>query len=161
MKHDELAVIEASIARRLVGVGALAGLAVVLVRAVIVNQPGLVWQGLMVVGAAFAAVAAMSMWRVTGGRIVLTPAGLINDDGQVLAPLDQIVRIERGAFAFKPSNGFTVLLSVPASLAWAPGLWWRAGRRLGVGGVTSGHQGRAMADKLAMLIAAREGRTLP
>ena len=91
----------------------------------------------------------------TRTSIELTEAGLRDGEGRILAPVAQIVAVERGAFAFKPSNGFVVRLSDPAARAWQPGLWWRLGRRLGVGGVTPSAQGRFMADALAAMIAER------
>ncbi len=92
----------------------------------------------------------------TRSRIELTDAGLHDAEGRVLAPIGNIAGVERGAFAFKPSNGFLVRLDRPASRAWHPGLWWRVGRRLGVGGVTPSAQGRLMADALAAMLAERD-----
>lgn len=70
--------------------------------------------------------------------------------GRPLALMEDIQEIERGMFALKPSNGFVVRLKTKAAPAWAPGLWWRTGRRLGVGGVTSAGAAKAMADLLAL-----------
>ena len=72
--------------------------------------------------------------------------------GPCALPLDEIARVERGTFAFKPSNGFVIRLNAPAARVWAPGLWWRFGKRLGVGGVTPAGQGKAMADVIAARI---------
>ena len=66
--------------------------------------------------------------------------------------------VDRGLFAFKPSNGFVVVLSQGGWRGWAPGLWWRLGRRLGVGGVTSAAQAKAMAEILSIEIARRDGQ---
>jgi hypothetical protein len=66
--------------------------------------------------------------------------------------------VERGAFAFKPSNGFLVRLDKPLGRGWAPGLWWRLGRLLGVGGVTSASQSKAMAEILSLELARRAGK---
>lgn len=88
----------------------------------------------------------------TRTRIELTARGLRDASGRVLAPVDRIVAVERGAFALKPSNGFLVRLSAPGRAAWQPGLWWRVGRCVGIGGVTPSAQGRMMADALTALI---------
>jgi hypothetical protein len=45
-----------------------------------------------------------------------------------------------------------IRLKTPASRVWAPGLWWRFGKRVGVGGVTPAGQGKAMADVIAARI---------
>lgn len=98
-------------------------------------------------------------WRIalaTRTSIELTPEGLRDGEGRVLAPLARIVAVERSVFAFKPSNGFLVRLSEPAERAWEPGIWWRFGRRLGVGGVTPSAQGRMMADALTALLVERD-----
>ena len=42
--------------------------------------------------------------------------------------------------------------------AWAPGMWWRVGRRVGVGGLTGGAESRAVADALAAMLVERAGR---
>ncbi len=88
--------------------------------------------------------------RATDTDIVLTPEGLRDGRGRMLCPMDNIASVERGPFALKPSNGFAVLMKTAPGRAWQPGLWWRLGRRLGVGGVTPGAQGKYMADVIAM-----------
>ena len=69
---------------------------------------------------------------------------------EIRARMDEIDRVERGAFAFKPSNGFLVHLKKPGHRAWQPGLWWRMGRKLGIGGVTPAGQAKFMADMIAL-----------
>lgn len=107
------------------------------------------------VGAAWLAV---GLWQASGRAIELTEAGLRDSDGRWLARIDQIASVDRSTFAFKPSNGFVVQLTEPLEAAWAPGLWWRLGRRVGVGGVTSPGMGRLMADILAAYLAERADR---
>lgn len=114
-----------------------------------------IWIALLIVLAAGALWLARGLARATRTQIILTRAGLHDGDGRVIAPMDNILGVERGAFAFKPSNGFLIVLSAPASSAWQPGLWWRVGRRVGVGGVTPSAGGRFMADALAALLVER------
>lgn len=127
----------------------------------------LCWVGLTVpIGAvarlAFAAIAAGVLWIAvrqaqSGQRaILLTADGLVDDTGRPIAPLGQIASVDRGAFAFKPSNGFLVRLSAPMGRAWMPGLWWRLGSRIGVGGITPAAEGRLMAERLQALLAERD-----
>ncbi len=79
-------------------------------------------------------------------------------DGRVLAELDNIKRIERGALAFKPSSGFLIVLKAKAGPnAWVPGMWWRLGRHVGVGGIVPSHAGKFMAEMIEMRVAARDG----
>ena len=89
--------------------------------------------------------------------LVLTRAGLSTTSGRMLAPVENIERVERGLFAFKPSNGFLIRLKEAKGKGWAPGLWWQYGKRIGVGGTLSGGQTRAMADLLAMQVLEQTG----
>lgn len=91
--------------------------------------------------------------------LVLTRKGLSTTSGKMLARVENIDKVERGVLAFKPSNGFLVRLKEPDGRAWAPGLYWKIGRRLGVGGTLSGGQSRAMADLMAALVVERDGQS--
>jgi hypothetical protein len=44
-----------------------------------------------------------------------------------------------------------------AGRRWQPGLWWRLGKRVGVGGVAPGHQTKAMAQIIEALLAEANG----
>jgi len=95
------------------------------------------------------------MRKATSHRLELTREALRSSTGEVLVNVADVEAIERGAFAFKPSNGFTLVLKNNAQTGpkrWEPGLWWRLGRRVGVGGVTPGHQAKAMAEILSALM---------
>jgi hypothetical protein len=96
--------------------------------------------------------------RASRLAIELRDKALVDSAGRLICRIDEIRSIQRGAFAFKPSNGFTLLLDRAHGMVWAPGLWWRIGRRVGVGGVTPVQQTKALADHLAMDLARRDGR---
>ena len=98
---------------------------------------------------------ARAMQLGTKGYIELRATGLFFEDGRILAAIDDIIRVERGAFAFKPSNGFVVSLKQRTERAWVPGLYWKFGSRIGIGGVTVPSDAKFMADTLAALIAKR------
>lgn len=99
---------------------------------------------------------AVRLWQSTASGLVLTASELRDSEGRLLARVDQMRSVERGVFAFKPAGGFTIVTdSAKGGRAWAPGLWWRAGRRIGVGGVTHRHEGRYMAEILSDMIAKR------
>ena len=76
-----------------------------------------------------------------------------DSDGTVIARLDNIEKVDRSAFAMKPSNGFLIILKEPGPRVWRPGLWWRLGRRVAVGGVTNGAHTRPMADMMKLKLA--------
>lgn len=94
---------------------------------------------------------AIATMRATRGGIVLTRKELRTDGGRVLCRVEDVKAVDRGAFAFKPSGGFLVRLKGSAARGWAPGLWWRFGRSLGIGGVTSAAPAKAMAELLSEL----------
>jgi hypothetical protein len=100
---------------------------------------------------------AYRVWVSTRCDLVMTAEDIREDGGRILCRIDDIHHVQRGAFAFKPSNGFVIVLNdnMPSGRGWAPGLWWRLGRRIGVGGVTSPGAGKAMADVLAARVVHR------
>lgn len=109
--------------------------------------------------AALGAAALWGAWRVWGatmGEIVLTEAGLFDQTGRLLCPIGEIERVESGILAFKPSGGFMLRLARPAPPGWVPGLWWRRGRRMGVGGSVNARQAKAMAETIAVMVLRRE-----
>jgi len=155
MDEEILAVVEASAARRWMGIIMLAGLGGLLIYVALAVPPTPAWQVFLIVVGGLALLMAERMRRATEYRIELTETELRFSDGLVIAPVAEIQRVDRGVFALKPSNGFMVRTSKPAPRAWRPGLWWRIGRRIGVGGVTSAGQTKALSEILAVLVAQR------
>jgi hypothetical protein len=97
------------------------------------------------------------MWRATAHAIELTEEELRLSDGTLICKTEDIRKIDRSFFAFKPSNGFLVILKTGYPTKWVPGLWWRLGKRIGVGGVTPGSHAKVMADTLHAMLAKRDG----
>jgi hypothetical protein len=97
-----------------------------------------------------AGLAALALWRATDVALTLTESALTDSRGRVLARLDQIERVERGALSMAPTGGFVLRLSTPGPVQWVPGVWWRIGTRVGVGGTTP----RLMTREMALLIEA-------
>jgi len=157
--NDEvLATISASAPRRWLAVGCLFGLAFLFGYIAIVQPPAPGWQLLLI------AMAGVSVWtgdvlrRATIHVIELTRSELRDSTGALIARVADIERVDRGMFAFKPSNGFLIRTkSAAGPRVWTPGLWWRIGRRIGVGGVTPGSQTKVAAEILQMMLAEREG----
>ncbi|MBV2360311.1 hypothetical protein KUH32_11030 [Thalassococcus sp. CAU 1522] len=157
MTERILATIGASPGRRLLGVGALVGLGVLLIWLALTTgaMPAAAVALLLVLGIA-ALAAAQVMWRATALEIILTEDELRDSAGTVLARIDEIEKVDRGMFAMKPSNGFTLLMKSPQARAWRPGLWWRMGKRVAIGGVTSGGKTRPVADILTHKVQERK-----
>ncbi|MGB3493593.1 MAG: hypothetical protein WBA57_12750 [Elainellaceae cyanobacterium] len=152
---DVLATARASMGRRGVGLVSMVALGVMLIYIAFFNQPTLVWQIFLLVVGAGAIWMADRMRRATASAVVLTKTELRDLDGTVIARIEDIEHIDRGFFAFKPSNGFLLKTRSPAERVWRPGLWWRVGRRIGVGGMTPGHQSKIMSEIIAAMIATR------
>ncbi|MBE0414499.1 hypothetical protein [Yoonia sp.] len=148
--------VEASPARRFFAITVLFGLGALFLYYGLVEPLPVKW---MIVTLALGG---MTLWwaeklrRATRATIELTEEELRDTSGKVLARIEDIRAVERGALSFKPSNGFSLVLSAPQPRSWSPGLWWRIGRRVGVGGVTSGGQAKFMAEQIAFRLSQRE-----
>ena len=155
MDDEILAHVEASTGRRVLGLLSLWILAFLLFYVAMAQPPALGWQIFLIALGGATLLLAERLRRATSHRLELTQTELRDSAGQVLAQVDQIERVEAGMFAFKPSNGFLLKLSRPAPVRWMPGLWWRYGRRVGVGGMTPARQSKAMAEILSAMVASR------
>ncbi|SEM96547.1 hypothetical protein SAMN05216227_100578 [Pseudorhodobacter antarcticus] len=159
VKDDKtvLARLDASQPRRVIGAVAQVGLAAVLVSLAISfprEQMGL--RIILLLLGGVMAYAAHATWRATEMGLTLTKDGLVDGHGRVLADLANVREVARGPFALKPSHGFSLLLFKAPGFAWVPGLWWRVGTRVGVGGVTASQPARFMAETIAGMVAARD-----
>ncbi|MEM9049100.1 MAG: hypothetical protein AAGC92_10305 [Pseudomonadota bacterium] len=98
---------------------------------------------------------AWQVWTATQGGLVLTETGLYDQDGRTICPLREIERVESGILALKPSGGFVLHLANAAPAGWVPGLWWRRGKRLGIGGSVNARMAKTMSEAIAMLVLRR------
>jgi hypothetical protein len=142
--------------RRVIATAMIAGLAALILWIVVAAPPAAVgWRLFLLVAGAGCLWLAVRLWQATGVVLELTATELREAGGRRLARLDAVEAISRGAFALRPSNGFSLILRERGPVVWAPGLWWRLGRRVGVGGVTGRHEGRRMADLITVMLEAR------
>ncbi|MDW3183856.1 hypothetical protein [Roseobacter sp.] len=153
---DVLATVKASAGRRFLGIGLLSVLGVLVIYVAIASPPSFGWQIFLVALGITALLVADAMRRSTAHVLELTRTELRDSGGVVIADVAEITGIDRGAFAFKPSNGFLLRLKNAGPRNWRPGLWWRVGRRVGVGGMTPGRQTKYMAEIIAVMLAERE-----
>lgn len=154
---EVLATVKASNGRRFLGIGLLAILGCLVIYVALVTPPTFGWRIFLVVIGVTALVVADAMRRSTAHVLELTRTELRDSGGIVIAKVANITGIDRGAFAFKPSNGFLLRLDTGGTRNWRPGLWWRFGRRVGVGGMTPGRQTKYMAEIIAVMLAERDG----
>lgn len=150
-----LATVKASPGRRILGIGSLWFLSLMVIYVGIVKPPDFGWQiFLFALGGGSIWIAEL-MRRATAVKLELTRDELRDSTGFVLARIDEVVEIDRGMFAFKPSNGFLLRLSNKRPNAWRPGMWWSLGSRIGVGGMTPAHEAKYMAEVISTLMAER------
>lgn len=149
---DVIATLQATMIRRLFAYGAIFALGALVIVLAFVQPPAFGWQVFLLLFGGGALVVAEKLRRATLLGLVLTNDELRDTAGQVLARLDNVRSVDRGAFAFKPSNGFILRLHEPQGRVWAPGLWWRFHTRVGVGGVTSSGPAKYMAEQIAQRI---------
>jgi len=119
-----------------------------------VQPPAFGWQVFLIALGAGTLVVAERLRRATMLGLIMTETDLRDTSGQILTTLGNIKSVDRGAFAFKPSNGFVLRLHKSAPRVWAPGLWWRFSTRIGVGGVTPAGPAKYMAEQIALRVKA-------
>jgi len=152
-----LATVTASPARRWMGVLTMYALAGLLFWIAFSQPPSVQWLVFLLVVGAGSLWLAERMRRATQRVITLTRTELRDSEGDVIAYVADVMRVDRGVFAFKPSNGFLIRTSTPAGpRAWQPGVWWRMGNQIGIGGMTPGRQTKPMSEILSFMIAERD-----
>ncbi|MEO0863557.1 MAG: hypothetical protein AAFY39_03025 [Pseudomonadota bacterium] len=152
-----IATVRASAGRRVLGIGSLWALAVLVFYLALTQSPAIGWQLFLFVLGGCSVWLAELMRRATAHKLELTRTELRSSDGTTLALVDEMTGLDRGMFAFKPSNGFLLSVSKKEPVTWRPGMWWRLGKRVGVGGMTPGPQTKFMAEMISAMMAERDG----
>ncbi len=156
---EELVRIGASRPRLVVGVGMQIVLGGLLLWIAAAHPPAAIgWRLFLLAAGGVGLWSAYASWAAGQRQIVLTRDTLSDSSGADICRVDEIREVARGVFAFKPARGFALVLDTPRGRAWAPGLWWRFGRRVGVGGMTGAAETRLMAEMLEAMIAERKAR---
>ena len=154
---DPMLTLTLSPARRWFGLAMTGGLAAMAAAVLALQPPQSPWAILLlVVVLVVAGRQAWGMYAAASRAILMYEDRLTDESGRDLARFEDVVRIERGLFAFKPSNGFLLVLNERAKRESVPGLWWRLGRRLGVGGAAHAQTAKNMADAIQTMIAIRD-----
>ncbi|MFS4582546.1 hypothetical protein [Phaeobacter sp. C3_T13_0] len=156
MQDEILATVDASAPRRVLATVMLIVVGGLAIYVALATPPALHWLVFLLAIGVFCLWLAVRLWQATALRIELTEQVLRSSDGAVIAKVADVAAVDRGVFAFKPSNGFLIRTTTKGARNWRPGLWWRMGRRIGIGGVTPGAQSKSMAEILAIMIARRD-----
>ncbi|MFK7869899.1 MAG: hypothetical protein AB8B58_11730 [Roseobacter sp.] len=155
-ENEVIATVSAGSGRRFLGLGMLAFLGVLLIYIAITNSPAFGFQIFLVACGIGAILLADRMRRATGQTLELTRVELRDTAGNTLARMEDVTSINRGAFDFKPSNGFLLNTRQRQDRVWRPGLWWRFGKRVGVGGMTHRRDTKFMSEMIAVMLAERD-----
>ncbi len=158
-QEEVLAEVSASMGRRFLGIVSLAFLAFLLIYIALFEAPAFGWRIFLLVFGAGMIWVLVRLHQATSQTLLLTSTEIRDNDGVTLAQIKDIRSLDRSMFAFKPSNGFLITLKTPGSRIWRPGMWWRFGRRVGVGGMTPGSQTKFMAEMVSAMLAERDGST--
>ncbi|MCA0928557.1 hypothetical protein [Ruegeria profundi] len=152
MQQDVLATIKPSPARRWLGVGMLSIVGGLVLFVAVTRPPEPMWLIFLIAVGTGTFWLAYRMWQATSDSIELTETELRTGTGRLIAKVEDIEAVDRGVFAFKPSNGFLLKTRNSAENSWDPGLWWRLGRRVGVGGMTTAAETKFVSEVLTALI---------
>lgn len=156
MNDEVIGTITASVGRRFLGITSLALLGFFLIYVCFAQPPEALGQVFLLATGVASLWIADKMRRSTSNVIELTETELRDSSGTVICLVEDIESVDRGFLSFKPSNGFLLRTKNPDTRAWRPGLWWRSGRRIGIGGMTPGHQTKFVSEILAVTIAHRD-----
>ncbi len=153
---DVIARLEPSLGRRWFGALSLGALGLVLIWYTFTQPQDMLLLRILtpVLGVAFIWQAQWNL-RVSKTGIYLTRQGLFDAQNRQIVALYNMAEVDRGVFAFKPSNGFLIRLHEAEPKGWAPGLYWRFGKRLGIGGATHPGHNKMMSDAIEVLIMER------
>ena len=140
-------------ARRAIGVGAQVALATLLIWFGFVGDGQLAARIALIGAGSLLLFAARFIWISSGRSLELTMTTLREvPTNRLLTRVDDVSAVERGMQVLKPSNGLIVRTKTPNERTYAPGLWWRAGKIIAIGGMMNAGQGKAMAEILQVLV---------
>ena len=153
-----IAELKPSAARRFAGIGMMAILGCLVIYIALSRPPEkLLIQAILVIVGLGALYLGDKLRQATKVSLVLTEEGVFESTGRSVVLMEEIEKVDRATFTIKPSNGLSIITKEKMSRVWAPGLWWRVGRKIGIGGVTSASQSKNMTQALTVLIARRDG----
>ncbi len=150
---DTVATLGAMAWRRLFAIAVLAILGIILLYTAATEPLSAVARMALLGVGGFAIFGSERLRRVTLNPIRLTRTALYDGEDNVIFYIADVKTIDRGVLAFKPSNGFMLRLGVRQPRGWAPGVWWRFGSFVGVGGVTQSSDAKMMSELIAVMVA--------
>lgn len=139
--------------RRYLGVASLALVSAVALRLGLESEASDGGRMLLMLIGALGFYANYRFWKSTHDGLELTPTELRETGGRRVMAVADIRAIERELFGvIRPTNGFVIAHHGRYPSGFKPGLWWRIGGRVGIGGLTPSGEGKAMAELLLSLV---------
>jgi hypothetical protein len=114
------------------------------------------WRVFLLLGGAGIGWGGVRLLRLRDRALVLTSEALIDTGAGEIARLAEVVALNRGVFAVKPARGFALTMERRGGGTWVPGMWWRIGRSIGVGGMTGAAETKMMAEMIEAMVAMRK-----
>lgn len=152
MQDEVIISLKTSTPRGWFGLVTLGVLGVLLIYLGVTLNADLLGRVFVIVLGGFTLYGVSQMYRALQTTLELTRDELREANGTVIAKIADVQSLDRGMFAFKPSNGFILRLTSAPGFYWRPGLCWRVGKRVGIGGVTHAPQTKAMAEVITSLL---------
>ena len=79
---------------------------------------------------------------------VISTDGLFDLNMDLICTIDDIKKIDVSPYTFKSANGFIILLKTKSSFKSIPGLYWRVGKRISIGGLVSKNESKLLSGRL-------------
>ncbi|MBL4805948.1 MAG: hypothetical protein JKY31_01510 [Rhodobacteraceae bacterium] len=157
----EFAKLEVSYFRRVIGMAVQVSMGIFLLYTVATLPSASIIWSILLTGLGFAFLwFAWRYWKSTETYLTLNENGLFDSTGRHFCTFDEIEKVDRSIFAFRPSAGFLIRLKTSRQKGWSPGLWWAFGKSVGVGGATSRAACKQMADIISVMISERGAEIL-
>ncbi len=85
-------------------------------------------------------------YQNTREELLLYEDRVASSSGELLFEVSNVKSIDNSLLSFKPSNGALIYLKSPMPMKVHYGLWWRVGKKVGIGGCTNRAEVNVMVD---------------
>ena len=90
--------------------------------------------------------------RYSNVGFLINEIGLFNLDKSLICKIEDIEKVDVSPYTFKAANGFIVLLKTKNSFKAIPGLYWRLGKRISIGGLISKSESKFLSGTLLEIL---------
>ena len=83
---------------------------------------------------------------------LLNQEGIFNLDNTIICRIEDIETIDTSPYTFRSANGFIVFLRERSTFKIVPGLYWRLGNRISIGGLVSKAESKFLSTTMLNLM---------